>query len=1496
MATIKLAAIAAVLKIGQIAFSAFGENAGELGDIVESNTDRLERFADSLDRIAGSGEKAADSLGGVKLTGPISVLSEGLGGFLTREETRQDGPQFFMDRINLLAKGSNFIKNRFAQKQQNDALEAADELQSNTSDVLARAAEFTSGPRNDELQRFGELDKELQVLRQRLRVTEALDTDNLAKQNALEEQINRKLEERERLVGEVGATRQIIDEQLKTQEDGIAAQESAYEQGTNTIETYEANIAKLSPQIEKLKGQQEAFNQALDQSVLDIERIADAIADVAASLDAAAINSARAGSIGRSNLARAQIAGASEGQVASLSRGLEQQALASELSATAQAIAKLNAELNSVDLADSLNALGGREALSGLRAPELARMQDRIGDIDPALTTTLDALINLDELETQALDIQARIDESAAAAAMDLRALGESITDYYQGISESFESTMLEVEQTLAQAEFNQLQADLTRSVNNITDEFLGTYTDTITETIQSIFDGVMEGLQLEATEAGIRQQLAGQLQEGFGLMGQVPTGGIGGSGGFSSPLAGQSVQSLIDYAPSTAIGQDFHATRDGGRRIHRGIDIDSRAGGGLGAQVLASLGGTAQVVDLDEQYGDIADSVGVWITSQLGNGIPIEIRYNHLNLDHVRRDLGVGKNGTAQVSAGQGLGTVVNHHLDYKVLVNGEHVDPQEFMAAMASGGGVASTVDGRAIQIVASAPAPAQRQSAPISQGQRYVPRGGSVQTAERVQSDAQGAQALVNTANNLGLDPTQFAALMSWESGGTFNPNIMGGDGGQYKGMIQFSPDNQNRYGTGAQQSIAEQMPQIERYLIDRGFQPGQHDIRHAYSAVLAGQADERYWNRTDSNGTSVRNAAPKFQQGDHYDRAAQFLRDSLGGAPMATAAMPSISTSGITQGQDLAVLGANQQIDALQQQADASAELRLAQSQASTRKLEQQRLDDQRREADSQLQRERDIEDKQAAQLPDTAENRAASEFRDLERQFDDMTRDVQRQIEDRQLSYDSAGQYIDIFKSSADRLESMGGDPAEIAELHAKISILEGARADLLPGIENRKQYLADLEAWQEEEMKRLKLEKELAIEAERIAKARTEADITGGLTQSQIELARQDGRQFEAISMNADIQVTQLDLEKAEALLELREQLANEQITDEEYELRLKLVTETFDNRQELLGRENDRENRGQQLRDDRAVLDSNMGVANAALSLADQRGFGNSRQMNELRENMAIAEENMRFAEQLESIRNNANLSADAIERMTANAEAMHELNLEGINAQFSEMTEILQMAQGHATDAFASFLDGSKTAGEAFSGFIDSMISGLAQMASQLLMQEIFGGLFGGLGGAAGGGGGGGIFGIVKGLFGAKDGGYIPNFMSGGSIADAYRRESMAPGQPRLAMLNTTEAVLTQRHQAQINAMLAPMGSSLDQVFAGNYAGGGYMGQKAAAGVAPSGTREAPAISISNQFASTGDSQRDGEFAKKLERRQAALVRQIIQEEQRPRGLLSR
>lgn len=179
--------------------------------------------------------------------------------------------------------------------------------------------------------------------------------------------------------------------------------------------------------------------------------------------------------------------------------------------------------------------------------------------------------------------------------------------------------------------------------------------------------------------------------------------------------------------------------------------------------------------------------------------------------------------------------------------------------------------------------------------------IPAGGYVGQAERVQSDTAGAQAILQAAQRLQLDPVELTALMSFESAGTLNPNVMGGDGGKYKGLIQFDPWNQQHYGTSKQQSIAQQVPAIVQYLLDNGFKPGQHDIRHAYSAILAGEADESYWGSSDSNGTTVHNAYNLFRSGEHYERARQFLNDSQASLVMSSSnAMANVASGGVPPG--------------------------------------------------------------------------------------------------------------------------------------------------------------------------------------------------------------------------------------------------------------------------------------------------------------------------------------------------------------------------------------------------------------------------------------------------------------------------------------------------------------------------------------------------------------------------------------------------------------------
>jgi hypothetical protein len=165
--------------------------------------------------------------------------------------------------------------------------------------------------------------------------------------------------------------------------------------------------------------------------------------------------------------------------------------------------------------------------------------------------------------------------------------------------------------------------------------------------------------------------------------------------------------------------------------------------------------------------------------------------------------------------------------------------------------------------------------------------TPRVGILPSSER--------QAIFEGAKRLGLDPYEFGAFLSLESGPNMDPNIVGGAGKRHKGLIQFGLPEQKQYGISGPQTRAGQMPAVLQYFEDRGFKPGM-DIGRAYATVLGGNPNVSL-NAKDSFGTSVSGALPRFRKGgDLYANAQRVLGDPLvvNGQP-STAAPQSASAS-------------------------------------------------------------------------------------------------------------------------------------------------------------------------------------------------------------------------------------------------------------------------------------------------------------------------------------------------------------------------------------------------------------------------------------------------------------------------------------------------------------------------------------------------------------------------------------------------------------------------
>jgi hypothetical protein len=101
------------------------------------------------------------------------------------------------------------------------------------------------------------------------------------------------------------------------------------------------------------------------------------------------------------------------------------------------------------------------------------------------------------------------------------------------------------------------------------------------------------------------------------------------------------------------------------------------------------------------------------------------------------------------------------------------------------------------------------------------------------------------------------------------------VYGGAGGNYYGLIQFGGPERAKYLDKSKlgnYTIAEQMPAVERFLRDRGFQPGKMGIDRAYATILGGNPNVSLTAK-DSFGTSVASSIPKFKSGGSLYKAAQ-----------------------------------------------------------------------------------------------------------------------------------------------------------------------------------------------------------------------------------------------------------------------------------------------------------------------------------------------------------------------------------------------------------------------------------------------------------------------------------------------------------------------------------------------------------------------------------------------------------------------------------------------
>ena len=138
----------------------------------------------------------------------------------------------------------------------------------------------------------------------------------------------------------------------------------------------------------------------------------------------------------------------------------------------------------------------------------------------------------------------------------------------------------------------------------------------------------------------------------------------------------------------------------------------------------------------------------------------------------------------------------------------------------------------------------------------------------------SNPELAKGIIETADELGMDPEDLATIISYETAGTFNPTQRGPrtQWGQHKGLIQFGEPQAKQHGVNWDDPMNSQLGRngaIVNYYRASGWKPGMSFL-DAYSVVNAGGPGRG--NRTDANnGGAPGTVADKVRDQMHGHRA-------------------------------------------------------------------------------------------------------------------------------------------------------------------------------------------------------------------------------------------------------------------------------------------------------------------------------------------------------------------------------------------------------------------------------------------------------------------------------------------------------------------------------------------------------------------------------------------------------------------------------------------------
>ena len=204
---------------------------------------------------------------------------------------------------------------------------------------------------------------------------------------------------------------------------------------------------------------------------------------------------------------------------------------------------------------------------------------------------------------------------------------------------------------------------------------------------------------------------------------------------------------------------------------------------------------------------------------------------------------------------------------VNMRLKANGYDELPSEITEPMRA---VEGTFDEDTYKYINYKPNPTRTDIGMVNAGQEPVY---STSLPIDVASDMEFQQEVSAVAGRLGISEADLMAVMSFETGGTFNPGIRNSAGSGATGLIQFMPSTAKGLGTTtqalAQMPRAEQMQYVEKYLSNKNLKgKGLSDI---YMGVLfpaaVGQPDDfvLFGNGATTRGYGAGSAAYRQNKG-------------------------------------------------------------------------------------------------------------------------------------------------------------------------------------------------------------------------------------------------------------------------------------------------------------------------------------------------------------------------------------------------------------------------------------------------------------------------------------------------------------------------------------------------------------------------------------------------------------------------------------------------------